>query len=337
MLNSSILDDRRSSQGRLIVLRVFVMVLFGVLAITFWGLQVLGNEKYRELADSNHLRTIALRAPRGVFFDRNSKVLVENRNAFSIAIIRERSTNLATAITRLAAVTGVDQARIEETMRTHAKDPLFQPISVIDHATDVQVAAVMARRLELPEVIVQEVPVRAYPAGGMAAHLMGYVNEISAVQLKQQEYAGLTPRTMIGQTGLEKIYNAKLMGVDGKKDVLVDSQNREVGEPINTDDPKDGHRLQLTIDYDLQHALEEAFKSDGLSGAAVLLDPKTGEVLAMTSQPEFDPNDFADGIDPAAWNRLSTDPEKPLTNRLIQNRYPPGSTFKILIAIAALS
>ena len=95
---------------------------------------------------------------------------------------------------------------------------------------------------------------------------------------------------MIGQTGIEQVYNAKLMGIDGKKDVLVTAQNREVGEPINTDDPKDGHRLQLTIDYDLQHALEEAFKSDGLTGAAVLLDPKTGEVLAMTSQPEFDPN-----------------------------------------------
>jgi len=337
MLGPSVFEERRSSQGRLVVLRIFVMVCFSALAVSFWVLQVIGNEKYRDQAASNHLRTIALRAPRGVFYDRHGKILVENRYAFSIAIIRERSTNIPGALKTLSGVTGVELTRLEETMRAHAKDPLFQPISVIDHATDVQVAAVMARRLELPEVVVQELPVRSYPSGSMAAHMVGYVNEISAPELKQAEYAGITPRTMIGKTGLEKIYNAKLMGRDGRKDVFVDSQNREVGEPINTEAPADGHRLQLTIDSDVQRALEDAFKVNELAGAAVLLDPRNGEILAMTSQPEYDPNDFADGIDPALWARLTSDPAKPLTNRLIQNRYPPGSTFKVLIAVAALS
>jgi penicillin-binding protein 2 len=261
-------EDRRSSQGRLLALRVFVMVCFGVLALTFWVLQVLDNEEYREKAKANHLRTIGLRAPRGVFYDRHGKVLVDNRNAFSIAIIRERSTNIKEAVRRLARVTGVDETRIDETMKAHRNDPLFQPISVIDHATDVQVAAVMARRLELPEVVVQELPVRSYPAAGVATHMVGYVNEISAAELNQAEYAGLSSGTMIGKTGLEKTYNAKLMGKDGRKDVFVDSQNREVGEPISTDAPTDGHRLQLTIDIDVQRAIEEAFKANELSGAA---------------------------------------------------------------------
>jgi penicillin-binding protein 2 len=318
--------------------------------MAFWVLQVLGNAKYTELADSNHLRTIPLRAPRGIFFDRNQKVLVENRYAYSIAIIRERIENssnpaartayqaaLAAALRRLAGVVGVEESRLTDVVRNHKDEPIFRPIALIDHATDAQVAAVMARRLELPAVVVQEVPVRAYPVGGMAAHLVGYVSEVQNQQIQPDaEYAGLQPGAMVGQAGLERVYNTRLMGNDGKKDVVVNNKGREI-EELDVVDPLDGQRLQLTIDYDLQRALEEAYKAGDLAGAAVFLDPRTGEVLALTSQPEYDPNDFADGIGSAKWAQLMADPKKPLTNRLIQDRYPPGSTFKILIATAALS
>jgi penicillin-binding protein 2 len=348
MLTPGAFEDRRSSQGRLGVIRAVAMGCFGFLAVAFWVLQVIGNARYTEMADINHLRTIPLRAPRGVFFDRNGKVLVENRSAYSIAIIRERVENssnpsaraayqaaLAAAIRRLAGVVGVDEPRLSDIVKSHLRDPIFRPIAVVDHATDAQVAAVMARRLELPEVVVQEVPVRDYPAGGMAAHMFGYVSEITQSQLGA-DVTGLQSGAMVGKTGLEKVYNAGLMGRDGKRDVIVNSQSREVGE-LGTEDPRAGQRMQLTIDYDLQRALEDAYRASDFAGAAVFLDPRTGEVLALTSQPEYDPNDFADGINSATWARLMADPKKPLTNRLIQNRYPPGSTFKILIATAALA
>jgi penicillin-binding protein 2 len=340
MLTPGALEDRRSSQGRLQFLRVGAMVCFAALAVSFWVLQIIRNAKYNEAAKTNHLRTVPLRAPRGVFFDRHGKVLVENRYAYAIAIVRENRNRAALnePIRRLAEIAGVEEARIRERVQAHWSGPLFQPIVVIDHATDAQVAAVMARRRELKDVVVQEAPVRAYPTGGMAAHMVGYVNEISPAQIKAGgEFAGYQAGAMVGQAGLERVYNSRLMGKDGKKDVFVDSRNREVSEPMNLEEPKDGQRLQLTIDFDMQRALEDAYKANGLAGAAIFLDPQTGEVLAMTSQPEYDPNAFAEGLDAATWARLRSDPLNPLTNRLIRDRYAPGSTFKVLTATAALS
>src|SRR5207244_7990002 len=133
------------------------------------------------------------------------------------------------------------------------------------------------------------------------------------------------------QSGLERTYNPKLQGKDGAKFVAVNSKGREL-EAEGIEEPVDGARLQLTIDYDLQHALEEAYKTQNYAGAAIFMDPRTGEVLALTSQPEFDPNDFANGLERAKWEQLTADPKKPMTNRLLQGRYSPGSTFKILMA-----
>jgi penicillin-binding protein 2 len=336
MLTPGAFEDRRSSQGRLAVLRVAAIACFGLLAIGFWMIQVLGYTKYKEIAENNYLRTIPLRAPRGVLFDRNGARLVENRDSFTIAIIRERSANIAEAVHRLALAVGVDEVRIKEIVQRHAKDPLFNPIAVVEHASLAQVSAVLARQLELPEVVVQQVPTRAYPAGGLAAHLFGYVGEIDKVQLGRPEYSGLQQGAMVGQAGIEMIYNAMLMGKDGKKDVVVNHFGRELQE-LGQADPEEGRRLQLTIDLDMQRALEEAYKADDLAGAAIFMDPRTGEVLALTSQPAYDPNDFASGLDRAKLAALNADPLKPFGNRLLQGRYSPGSTFKILIATAALS
>jgi penicillin-binding protein 2 len=302
-------------------------------------LQVLQFQRYSEMAQNNQLRTIALRAPRGVLFDRNGKVLVENTFSYTISIVREQSPNprnLNEAVRRLAAATDVDESRLADIVRRHRTDASFQPIPVIEHATFEQVAAVITRKLELPEVVVQRVPTRSYPQGGFAAHLFGYVSEIQEAQLERIEYAGLQSGAIVGQSGLEKTYNSNLMGKDGARYVAVNSRGREL-EERGEDEPTDGARLQLTIDYDLQRALETAYKAQGLSGAAVFLNPANGEVLAMTSQPEFDPNDFANGLQPGEWSRLTNDPLKPLQNRLLQGRYAPGSTFKVLMAIAALS
>ncbi len=336
MFSPGAYEDRRGFEVRLSVLMTVTAVCFAALAVSFWVLQVAEHDRYKEMADNNFLRTIPLRAPRGVLFDRNGKVLVENKSSFTIAVIRERSRNVNAAIARLAAATGVEEARLQDVMQRHRRDPLFAPIPVIEHATFEQVAAVTARRLELPEVVVQPVPTRAYPADALGAHLFGYVSEIQEAQLDRPEYSGMESGAIIGQSGLEKTYNQRLMGADGDRNVVVNSVGREI-EELNEDPPVDGQRLQLTIDYDLQRALEEAYRAGNMAGAAVFMNPKTGEILAMTSQPAFDPNAFANGIDRATWAKLNSDPLLPLQDRLIQGKYQPGSTFKVVITTAALS
>jgi len=331
-------DLRRGVETRLGALRATLVVCFGALALAFWILQVVQHAKYGAWADRNYLRTIPLRAPRGVLFDRNGRVLVENRDSFTIVVLRERTADLNRAIALLAEAIGWSEERVREPIQRAIarRDPIFRPIPVVEHATLQQVVAVKARQLELPEVAVLQVPTRRYPETSLAAHIFGYVGEIREDQLNRPEYAGLEPGAVVGQTGLEKAYNALLIGEDGRRNVVVNSVGREIGEPLGEDAPREGERMQLTIDYDLQKALEDAFHGAGLNGAAAFLDPSSGEILAMTSLPAYDPNVFAGGIDRAAWAGLTEDPLNPMSNRLIQGRYAPGSTFKIVTAIAAL-
>jgi penicillin-binding protein 2 len=336
MLTPRTYEARRSLQARLLAVRVGLFVCFGLLAVGFWFVQVVQYPRYAQLAANNHLRTIPLRAPRGVLYDRNGEILVQNRNSFTIAIHRDRSPDLDAAIARLAALLEIDEGEVRERVERHRHDAVFRPIPIVEHATFAQVATVAARGAELPEVVIQDVPTRSYPANALAAHLFGYVSEIRAAQLERGEFEGLRSGDMVGQTGVERTYNTQLMGEDGTRFVMVDSVGREI-QTYNQLDPIDGHRLQLTIDYDVQRALEEAFRYSGFAGAAVFLEPSTGEVLALTSLPSYDPNTFATGIGRAALAALSTNPLKPFQNRLIQGRFPAGSTFKIVMAVAALS
>jgi penicillin-binding protein 2 len=336
MLHPGAYADRQSLHTRLNVLRIGAILCFVLLAASFWILQVVQHAKYLEMADNNFRRTIPLRAPRGVLYDRDNRVLVENTDSFTIAIDRESTRDIEATIRRLAAVTGADEAALRETWQRRKAEPIVRPLAVIEHASFSQVAAVLARQEEMPEIVVQQVPARKYPSGGLAAHLFGYVGEIRENQLEQPEFAGLHRGAIVGQTGLERIYNAQLMGEDGSRFVVVNSVGREIDE-LYEQPPAEGGRLQLTIDADLQRATEEAFEALGYAGAAAFLDPNTGEILAMTSLPAYDPNDFAVGISTAKWRDLNENTLRPLENRLIRGRYMPGSTFKIVMAVAGLA
>jgi penicillin-binding protein 2 len=328
------IEDRRSLTIRLVVLQVGCAVVFAILAFSFWYLQIVQNEKFTELAENNHQRTIALRAPRGVMLDRNGEVLVENRSSFTISIVREHTKDLDRTIRVLSEVAGLDPKVVQDTVKRHRGEPTYRPILVVDDASLAQVAAVLARQLdtELPDVQVDEVPTRQYPPESFAAHLFGYVGEASEGQVESD---GLNSGAIVGQAGVEKVYNKLLMGEDGARLVKVNSMGREMAM-VKEIPATSGRRVQLTIDNDLQRAAEEGFKAGGFNGAAVVMDPRTGEVLAFTSRPGYDPNDFAAGIDRATWAGLNSNPLKPLQNRAIQGLYSPGSTFKIVVAVAAL-
>jgi penicillin-binding protein 2 len=328
------IDDRRDLPRRLQALQYVISALFAVLAVSFWYLQVAQHARFREMAENNHQRTLALRAPRGPLFDREGRILVQNRPAFNISLVREQTKDLDRTMATLSLATGVPEAVFRDVVARRAREPRYRPIVLITDATPAQVAAVAARRLELPDILVEQVPTREYPANETAAHVIGYVGEITEAQLARSGNT-LSGGAIVGQAGLEQRYNDLLMGRDGARRVVVNSLGREI-ETLGELTPTEGRRLQLTIDADLQRAVEEGFRTLGYNGAAVVLDPRNGEVLSFVSLPAYDPNRFAAGIDRAGWNALNTDKLRPLQNRAIQGRYSPGSTFKIVLAVAAL-
>jgi penicillin-binding protein 2 len=327
-------EDRRKVAVRLSILQYVVIVVFSVLAVSFWVLQVVQHAKFEEMAENNHQRTLPLRAPRGIVFDRDMKVLVENRQSYSISIVREQTKDLNRTIQMLADVIGVDEASVRDIVNRHKREPEYRPITIVQDASFAQVTAVMAHRLdtELPDVRVERVPTRTYPEK-FAAHLFGYVGEVNDAQVSDDE--GLKSGDIVGQAGIEKVYNAMLKGNDGAKRVVVNSVGREI-RTLDEDAPTEGQRLQLTIDYDVQKAIEDGFRVAGFNGAAVVLDPANGDVLGFTSVPAYDPNAFASGIDRTTWSSLNTDSLRPLQDRAIQGRYQPGSTFKMAVALAGL-
>ncbi len=328
-------EERHTLTTRIVALRAVVISLFVLLVIGFWVFQVIEHAKFQEMAENNHQRELSLRAPRGVLYDRHGRVLVENRPSFNVSIVRLHTVNLDRTIRVLAAVAGVDEPRLREIVDRHRREPAYRPIVVIEDASLAQVAAIAARRLdfELPDVVVQQVPTRQYPAEELAAHLFGYVGEVTDQQAAADDR--FKSGDIVGQAGFERSYNDLLMGRDGVRTVIVNSVGREMGE-LERVEPTQGRRVRLTIDYDVQKAAEDAIRASGFNGAAVVLDPSNGEVLAFTSRPAFDPNRFASGIDRVTWASLNTDDLKPLQNRAIQGRYSPGSTFKMAVALAAL-
>ena len=334
-------DDRRNLTLRLSVLQYVLALAFAGLAVSFWIFQIAKHAEFRDMANTNFIRRLPLPAPRGVLFDRNGTILVANQNTFNIVLVREQTKDIDRTLQTLAEATGTDAAQMKELVNRKRREPSYRPIVLIENASEAQVIAMSARAMELPGIDYQVVPARNY-SGAMAAHLFGYVGEINEAQLKRADYQGLEQGAVIGQAGVEQAYNRLLMGNEGYKAVIVNSHGREIREIARTD-PREGNRLMLTIDADLQKAAEDGFRHYGLeysgkpyNGAAVIMDPRNGEILSLVSLPAYDPNKFAVGIDQAAWKALNTDKNLPLSNRALQAIYSPGSTFKIVVATAAL-
>ena len=331
-------EDRRRVSARVGVLQGAVIVCFAALAICFWVLQVVQTDKFVEMANSNYQRTLPLRAPRGVLYDRDGRVLVENRDSFTISIDRESAKHLSETAAKVSTLLGLDLAEVLDIIDRHVRtdSAVYRPIVIVQDATTEQVFRLRSRKKELPEILIEEVPTRQYPSEALAAHLFGYVGLASEKQLGD----GINQGSIIGQQGVEQAYNKLLMGRDGKLRVVVNSVGREIDQ-LEKIPPTEGSRVQLTIDYDIQKSVEDAFKSASDAnltdaGAAVVLDPRTGEVLAFTSQPAFDPNAFASGVDRATWAALNKDELLPLNNRALRGNYSPGSTFKMAVGLAAL-
>ncbi|MEK6699016.1 MAG: penicillin-binding protein 2 [Nitrospirota bacterium] len=324
-------DTSVDIQRRLPFLAAFVIVFTVVLFVRLWFLQVVKGDYYYDLAENNRIRPVKIGPPRGIIYDRKGRPFVENVLVFDIALVPEDAQDLGATIKKLSSLIKVK----EESIRTALADaaPIrakYEPVKIKEEAPWEEVAVVEAHQEDLPGVIVEPEHRRHYPYGGLASHQMGYIGKISQAQRRQEQTAiGL----LVGQGGLEKTYDKLLRGVSGRRMIQVNAAGMKVKD-LGIEDPKPGTDIYLTIDLDVQQAAEEALGAR--AGAVVAMDPGTGEIIALTSHPNYDPNLFPRGIAPKDWVRLSNDPSHPLYNRAIQSVYPPGSTFKVIVSLAGL-
>ncbi len=326
-------SNRQLIQQRLNQFRYPVLLIFLILAARLWQLQIIQGTEYAAKAERNRIRTIELVAPRGTIADRNNIPLVENRPSFDVLLYREAMKDQAATVRFLTEKLGLKQEDIEATFRRSKGVGLYHPILIKEDASMEEISVIDAHRRDYPEIQLGPEPRRLYHYGKLAAHLLGYLGEISEEELSADVFPGAKSGSLVGRSGVERVYNQFLVGKDGERQVLVDSMGREVGLVSETDSVI-GEEVQLTIDLDLQAIAEAAL--EGKVGAIVAMDPRNGEILAMTSSPSFDPNAFATRISGDDWNQLISDPDRPMQNRAIQNSYSPGSIFKLIMADAGL-
>jgi penicillin-binding protein 2 len=319
---------------KLTVVQYGILLMMLALAAGLWRLQVLGAENFRLLAEQNRVRKVPVMAGRGKLFDRENRLIVDNYPSVSCFLIREQNHNVDADLPLIARGLNLDLEQLRATLRRYRAAPGYQPIPIKPEVTADEQAFIEAHRNELPELETVDMERRLYPRDGFAAHLIGYVGEVSEEMLNNDtRYAAYEPGDVVGKAGVEQAYDQLLRGQDGSRDVIVDSHGREMGY-LRTQRAIPGQGLKLTIDLDLQHAAEMALGNR--TGAVVAMDPRNGEILAMVSRPSYDPNDFAVHINRTNWNALITDPDHPLMNKVIQAQLAPGSTFKILMSVAGL-
>lgn len=318
--------------NRVTWLRVVLIIALLVLAGRLAQLQLLRGSHYHALSAENRLRIIRRYAPRGMILDRAGRVIATNRFRFDVAVVPERipRTQRAAVTKRLAQVLGVPTSLVRERMA--APHPLFEPVVVADDVGRDAVARVGESALLLPGVEIVSRPVRRYPRGSLAAHLLGYVREISPQELESRSASGYRLGDSIGKAGLERRWESTLRGEDGGEQVEVDRAGRPV-RLIGKKDPVPGGDLVLTLDLDVQAAAEAGLA--GRRGAVVAMDPRSGDVIALASAPTFDPNIFARRVSREQWAAL-TGLDKPQSNRATTGRYQPGSVFKLVTALTAL-
>jgi penicillin-binding protein 2 len=320
--------DVETSIFQYVVAAIFFWLLTG-----FWQLQIQNPEIYEERAELNSVKALPIPAPRGRILDRDGRVLVDNGQTFQVRLSRDaaREENVPLIAEGLEIPYETLEHRFLELKAESG--PEYQQVVLKDNLPISDVAFLEAHRKQLPELELIRTPRRRYPLDGMAAHVLGYVGEISKSELNLEEFVLHDAGAEVGKAGIERHYNDFLVGRDGRRLVLVDNRSRRVRD-LNREEAEAGQTLRLTIDLDLQVVADLAMGSR--PGAVVALDPRNGEILAMASKPEFDVNRFVGGVSPEDWREVIRDLDKPMLNRAIQAQLAPGSIFKPFVALAGL-
>ena len=309
---------------------------FVLLVGAFFKTQVIQNKTYVMQSEENRLRPIPLPAPRGIIYDRHGSVIAENLPAYSVSITAPSVDSLRGALAQLAPTLQLTQNDMNLAIRRYRRAPTRPTVILPDASIDI-VSVLEEHRLDFPRLIIQSVPKRYYPDGPVVASFVGYTGEITESELNDPKYTSYKPGQSIGKAGLEKQYENILHGREGVRFDEVDARGRPVrGEGPRPDlDAEGAPPLYTNIDLDLQKFTSGIF-ADSLQGGAIAIDPNTGEVLALYSAPSWDPNKFTGGIPVDYYKQLLEDKRRPLVNKVIQGRYPPGSTFKLATSVIAL-
>jgi penicillin-binding protein 2 len=326
-------EESNEIRSRFGALTAVVFFFFMLLLTRLYYLQVIQGAEYRLLSENNRTRLQDLLPARGRISDREGRILVNNFPAFDLAVIREDVKDMGLLTLRLSRLLSVPVEEIKASLDAARTQPAFNPVRIRHDLERPELVALETHRYELSGAVIDIRPGRAYLNGGLAAHVIGHLGEVSPEQLKLKAYGGSHIGDLIGRNGLEKEFERVLRGGRGWRVVEADASGR-VLQVIRQVSPSPGGNLILTLDARLQQAAEEALKDK--AGAIVALDPKTGEVLAMASSPAFNQKDFVRGVTREQWQTLVADPLNPMENRAISGQYMPGSTFKIVLAVAGL-
>jgi len=331
-------NENEDFSGRLQFLRVVAVCIILVLIGRAGYLQVYDGELYARLAEGNRIRIIPAEAARGTFYDRNGELLVTNRPGFTVSLLPLTEPISPEVIARVSALIHVPVEEIQKKIDAHIG---FDPIRIKNDVLPDIVSIIEEQKDSYPGVVVEVLPVRDYIFGEYAAHVFGYVSEINEEELERRKGEGYKSGDIIGKFGLERVYDKEVRGIKGGEQVEVDVSGRPV-QILGRQSPIQGNDLVLTIDSHIQEAAERAVDDQlaavhAHAAAAVVMNPQTGEILAMVSRPAFNPNLFAGGISTVNWNMLNNNPYHPMDNKAITGEYPPGSTFKIVTGTAALA
>jgi penicillin-binding protein 2 len=310
-----------------------VMAAFLILLVRLFYLQVIEGEEYRRLSENNCIRLQSIDPPRGLIYDRQGRLLVDNRVSFDLSIVPRDARPVEETIRRLAGYSGLDQAQLEAQVTRGRQQSAYRPVLLRQDIDRNALAAIEARRYDLPGVEVDVMARRHYLQGESAGHLLGYLGEINADELACGRYPGCRRGDLVGKCGAEKSFESYLRGERGGRQVEVDARGQVV-RVLKTVAAQPGKNLRLSIDQRVQIVAETALGEN--AGAVVAVDPTNGQVLVMASQPSFDPNRFVGGISHADWQELVSNPKRPLENKAIQAEYPPASTYKVVTALAGL-
>ena len=321
---------------RLGMARSGVWIVLGIIILSFFRTQILGHGKYQLQSETNRLRPIPLPAPRGIIYDRNGRVLAENVPGYTVSLLPGPEANLRSTLARIATIANIDSIEIARVLQRARKAP-YQPALVLGDAPFSVISALEERRVAIPGLLIQAEPKRSYPDTAVVAHLIGYVGEVTEGERATKRFAQVRLGGLVGKDGLEREYDDTLRGSEGVRFVEVSARGQMVREAEAAANlaPVAGIDLHTTIDLDLQNYISSIFPP-GQRGAVMALNPNTGEVLALFSAPGFDPNAFVGGISAPYWRSLNESAARPLLDRAIQARYPPGSTWKLAVAAMAL-
>ncbi|MCR9255880.1 MAG: penicillin-binding protein 2 [Alphaproteobacteria bacterium] len=330
-------SDRDQERQRVFTRRALMigagqLALTGVLAGRLYYLQVMEQERYDTLAEDNRVNVKLLAPPRGEILDRFGRKLATNRQNYRVTVTREQAKDLRVSLDRLAEIVEVSDRDVSRILKEAKRRRAFVPLTVRENLSWEEVSRIEVNIPDLPGVAIEVGLSRSYPFGTDGAHVLGYVSEVSESELTDDPLLQL-PGFRIGKNGVEKVYDEALRGSAGRSHVEVNALGRIIGE-LERHDGQSGQRLDLTIDIALQKFAVERFGEE--SGSAVVMDVHTGEVMALVSTPAFDPNAFSRGLTPAEWDALISNERGPLTNKAATGVYPPGSTFKMATALAAL-